>query len=91
MVDKPRGLSKCESPFCVGAFDLQRCRPRGGYLIWEAIYQILRQYIVDSGLVCKRISLARGTISNISVQLGKLHETLPLSQLAPVMLNGHWQ
>ncbi len=30
-----------QGPFCVGVFDLQRCRHRGGYLIaGEAIYQI---------------------------------------------------
>ncbi len=29
----PRGLSKREGPFRAGVFDLQRCRPRGGYLI----------------------------------------------------------
>ncbi len=38
----PRWLSKCEGHFCIGAFDLQRCRSRGGCLLRRAIYQILR-------------------------------------------------
>ncbi len=37
----PRG-EFCEGPFCVGVFDLQKCRPRGGCLIGDAIYQLLR-------------------------------------------------
>ncbi len=32
----PRGLSELEDTFCVGVFDLQRCRSWGGYLIGDA-------------------------------------------------------
>ncbi len=36
------GLFKCEGPFCVGVFDVQRSSPGGIYRIVEVIYQILR-------------------------------------------------
>ncbi len=36
-----KAMRKCEGPLCVGVFDLQRCRPGGGYPIGEAIQQIL--------------------------------------------------
>ncbi len=52
-----RGLSKCEGPFCVGAFDLQRCRPRGGlYLIGVVIYRTWRYAIRGDALSCGMIS-----------------------------------
>ncbi len=58
LVDSPRRLSKCEDLFCVGVFDLQMCRPRGGYLIGVVIHQTLRY---NSGAL--KLSYMRAHIS----------------------------